>query len=91
MKRLELLEQRQVRLKRQIAQNLDLLVGTVAKSPAMRQYNLTTKIDGKTVTRYVRNGLVAAARKMTLRHRKVRRLIQKLSKVNWELLRLRSR
>jgi len=42
-------------------------------------------------TRYVRKGLVPKVKKMTERHKKVRTLIQKLSKVNWELLELESK
>jgi len=42
-------------------------------------------------TRYVRKGLVPKVKKMTERHKKVRTLIQKLSKVNWELLKLESK
>ena len=30
------------------------LIGTVAKSPSMSGFNLTTKVQGKTVTLYVR-------------------------------------
>ena len=78
-------------LKEQICNNLDLLLGTVVRSPAMMYHSLTTKVDGKTVTRYVRKGLVPTVKKMTERHKKVRTLIQKLSKVNWELLKLESK
>ena len=78
-------------LKEQICENLDLLLGTVVRSPAMMYHSLTTKVDGKTVTRYVRKGLVPKVKKMTERHKKVRTLIQKLSKVNWELLKLESK
>jgi hypothetical protein len=90
MKRADLLRKRQAMLKEQICDNLDLLVGSVGRSPAMLQHNLTTKVDGKTVTRYVRKGLVAKVKKMTHRHKKVRSLIVKLSKVNWELLKIES-
>jgi len=79
------------RLKEQINRNLDLLIGSVGKSAAMRHHNLTTKIDGKTATVYVRKGLVAAARKMTARHAKVKQLLGELSKVNWELLKQENR
>ena len=78
-------------LKEQICNNLDLLLGTVVRSPAMMYHSLTTKVDGKTVTRYVRKGLVPTVKKMTERHKKLRTLIQKLSKVNWELLKLESK
>ena len=91
MKRIDLLRKQQASLKEQICNNLDLLVGTVVRSPAMMYHSLTTKVEGKTVTRYVRKGLVPKVKKMTERNKKVRALIQKLSKVNWELLKLESK
>jgi hypothetical protein len=91
MTRIDLLSKRQTMLKEQICNNLDLLMGTVVRSPAMMYHSLTTKVEGKTVTRYVRKGLVAKVKKMTDRHKRVRVLIQKLSKVNWELLKLESK
>jgi hypothetical protein len=91
MKRIDLLRKQRAMFKEQICQNLDLLLGTVVRSPAMMYHSLTTKVDGKTVTRYVRKGLVPKVKKMTERHKKVRTLIQKLSKVNWELLKLESK
>jgi len=90
MTRKELLKNRQQMLKDQICNNLDLLVGSVGKSPAMKYYNLTTKRGGKTVSRYVRNGLVPKVKTMTYRYQKVYSLILKLSRVNWELLKLES-
>jgi hypothetical protein len=91
MRRIDLLRKRQAMLKEQIRNNLDLLMGTVVRSPAMLYHSLTTKVAGKTVTRYVRKGLVPKVKKMTERHKNVRILIQKLSKVNWELLKLESK
>ncbi len=91
MRRIEILRKRQAYLKKQISENLDLVVGSVVRSPAMMYHSLTTKVDGKTVTRYVRKGLVPQVKKMTARNKKVRELIQKLSKVNWELLKLESK
>jgi hypothetical protein len=82
------LQQRQLLLKEQISCNLDILVGTVGKSPAMRNYNLTTKQDGKTVSRYVRQGLVPKVKVMTKRYQEVYKLMLELSAVNWELLKL---
>ena len=78
-------------LEEQICNNLDILIGSVVRSPAMMYHSLTTKVDGNTVTRYVRKGLVPKVKKMTDRHKRVRILIQKLSKVNWELLKLESK
>jgi hypothetical protein len=90
MKKIDLLIKQQNMLKEQICRNLDLLVGSVVRSPAMMYHSLTTKVEGKTVTRYVRKGLVPKVKKMTDRNKRVRTLIQKLSKVNWELLKLES-
>ncbi|MCK4790462.1 MAG: hypothetical protein KAV87_42390 [Desulfobacteraceae bacterium] len=91
MKRTDLLRKRQAMLEEQICDNLDLLVGSVVRSPAMMYHSLTTKVDGKTVTRYVRKGLVPKVKKMTDRHKRIRAMIQQLSKVNWELLKLESK
>lgn len=90
MKKINLLKKQQTMLNEQISKNLDLIVGSVVRSPAMMYHSLTTKVDGKTVTRYIRKGLVPKVKKMTDRHKRVRLLIQKLSKVNWELLKLES-
>jgi hypothetical protein len=90
MKKIDLLKKQQTMLKDQICNNLDLLVGSVVRSPAMMYHSLTTKVEGKTVTRYIRKGLVPKVKKMTDRHKKVRLMISKLSKVNWELLKLES-
>ena len=91
MRRIDLLRKQQDMLKEQICCNLDLLIGSVVRSPAMMYHSLTTKVEGKTVTRYVRKGLVIRVKKMTDRNKRVRNLIQKLSNVNWELLKLESK
>jgi hypothetical protein len=90
MKKINFLIKHQDMLKKQICSNLDLLVGSVVRSPAMMYHSLTTKVEGKTVTRYVRKGLVPKVKKMADRNKRVRTLIQKLSNVNWELLKLES-
>ena len=51
MKRIDLFKERQVSLKKQINENLALVIGSVVRSPAMMCHSLTTKVDGKTVTR----------------------------------------
>lgn len=87
MKRIDLLRKQQARLREDISAMLDsYLIGTVAKSPSMSGHNLTTKVEGKTVTLYVRKDIAAKASEMSLRYKKLWNLIQKLSKVNWELL-----
>jgi len=79
------------RIKKDIEANLEFyLIGTVAKSPAMTGHGLTTKVNGKTVSLYVRKDIASKAQEMTKRYNKVWLLMQKLSKINWELLKLES-
>lgn len=90
MARLDILKKQQARLVEDIAAMLDsFLIGSVAKSPSMSGYNLTTKVKGKTATLYVRKDIVPMAVEMSERYKKLWALIQKLSKVNWEILNLR--
>ena len=84
----EALEFRQEQLKCQIRQTLDLLQGSLHKTPSQRGYHLTTKVDQKTITKYVRLELVPRVRAMTTNHLKVRKLLQRLSDANWRLLQL---
>jgi len=89
MARLSLLRKRQALLSQEITAQLDsFLIGTVAKSPSMSGFNLTTKVQGKTVTLYVRKNLVPKALEMGRRYQKLWSLIQKLSRINWEILKL---
>ena len=89
MRRRDILNKRQARLRDDIAAMLDsFLVGTVAKSPSMTGHSLTTKGEGKTITLYVRKNVVPKALEMGRRYKRLWTLIQALSKVNWELLNL---
>ena len=87
-KQSEVLQFRQEQLKRQINHALDLLQGSLHKNPSQRGYHLTLKVDQKTVTKYVRKELVPLVRAMTRNHRKVRKLLQRLSEANWRVLQL---
>jgi hypothetical protein len=92
MSRTDILRKRQARLREEIASMLDrFLIGTVSKSPCMTGYSLTTKVERKTITLYVRKDIVPKALEMGRRYRKLWTLIQALSKVNWEILNLESR
>jgi hypothetical protein len=91
MEKLNFLKKRQRQLKEQIGQNLDIIIGFVGKSPAMKYHSLTTKVEGKTVSRYVKKELVVKVKKMTKQHLMLRGLIQKLSKVNWEIIQAESK
>lgn len=89
MQKREILKKRRDRLKEDITANLEFfLIGTVAKSPAMSGHGLTTKVKGKTVSLYVRKDIAKKALEMTKRYNKLWLLMQKLSKVNWEILKL---
>ena len=92
MSRTDILKKRQGRLREDIAAMLDsFLIGTVAKSPSMTGHNLTTKMEGKTVTLYVRKDIVPRALEMCRCYKRLWRLIQALSKVNWEILNLENK
>jgi hypothetical protein len=92
MGRWGILKKRQARLREDITAMLDsFLIGTVAKSPSMTGYNLTTKVEGKTVTLYARKDIVPKALEMGNRYKRLWTLIQVLSKVNWEILNLESK
>jgi hypothetical protein len=89
MSRSEILKQRQASLREDIASLLDsFLIGTVAKSPSMSGYSLTTKKEGKTVTFYVRKDLVPMALEMNRRYQQLWIFLQKLSNINREILNL---
>lgn len=87
-KRREALRLRKDLLLRQIQVRLQLLQGSLHKNPSQRGYHLTTKVDQKTVTKYVRRDLVPKVRAMTRNHLQLRKLLQRLSEVNWRLLQL---
>ena len=82
------LQQKQQRIKREIAQNLDFLVGSVSSQGASGGFNLTTKEKAKTKSKYIRVGMVEEVRRMTRRHQKLKALLKELAEVNWELLNL---
>ena len=92
MTRVDVLKKRQDSLKEEIIALLDdYLIGSIGKSPSMSGHNLTTKVDGKTVTWYVRKAIVPKASEMSKRYNRLWSLIQKLSKVNWERLNIESK
>jgi hypothetical protein len=67
------------------------LIGTIAKSASMTGHSLTTKVEGKTLTLYVRKDIVPKALEMGNRYKRLWTLIQTLSKVNWEILNLENK
>ena len=82
-------ELQQVRelLCRQIADHLDILIGSVStKGPKRPGFNLTFKQGGVTRSRHIRKQNLEKVRRMTARHLKLKRLIHKLSDLNWLIL-----
>jgi hypothetical protein len=61
-------------------------MGSVVKSPTQSGYYLTDKLDGKTVTRYLRKSIRREAQDMTKNHRRIRALLRQISAVNFEIL-----
>jgi len=85
------LQQRRELLCAQIAANLDILIGSVStKGPARPGYTLTFKLSGVTRSRHIRVQDLEKVRLMTARHKTLKRLIQQLSDLNWEILTLQS-
>jgi hypothetical protein len=84
-----LLKRQRNRLKEDITTQLEFfLIGTIAKSPSMTGHGLTTKVKGKTVSLYVRKDITKKATEMTKRYKMLWLLIQKLSALNFEILKL---
>jgi hypothetical protein len=72
---------------RQVADHLDLLIGSVSTKGSRRPgFNLTFKLEGVTRTRHIRKQDLEKVRRMTARHKKLKKLIQKLSDLNWRIL-----
>lgn len=82
------LQQKRDRLKREIGENLDFLVGSVTTQGKSGGFILTHKEKAKTKSRYIRVGMVQEVRKMTKRNKKLKALLKELAEVNWEILKL---
>ena len=70
-----------------IAANLEILIGSVStKGPQRPGFNLTFKLQGVTRSRHIRKEDLEKVRLMTARYKTLKRLIQQLSDLNWEIL-----
>jgi hypothetical protein len=91
------------KLKREVSENLDLLIGSVVmyRSKCGRNCTcnngekhitnyLSTKKDGKTKNLYLPPGAVEEAREMNERHRKIKEALRKISEINYENLKKRN-
>jgi len=79
-------QQKKQRLEREIAANLDFVIGSVTSQGPRGGHSLTTKEQGKTRSKYIRTSMVGEVRKMTNRHQKLKGLLKELADLNWELL-----
>jgi hypothetical protein len=82
------LEQKRERIVRDVNAHLDLLIGSVSSQGATGRFNLTTKVDGKTKSRYIRAGMEKEVRRRTRRHLRLKALVKELAEVNWQLLQI---
>lgn len=91
------------KLKREVSENLDLLIGSVVmyRSKCGRNctcnngakhvtYYLSTKKEGKTKNLYLPPGAVDEAREMNERHGKIKEALRKISEINYENLKKRN-
>jgi hypothetical protein len=82
----ELQQQRRLLLER-IAQHGEFLIGSIStKGPKRPGFNLTFKLDGLTRTRHIRKEDLEKVRQMTRRYQALKRLIHRLSDLNWQIL-----
>ncbi len=75
------------RLVEQVTDHLDFLAGSISsKGLKYEAYNLTTKVDGTTRTRHIPKDLLPVVKRMTLRHKKLKKLLKDLEETNWRLI-----
>lgn len=87
MKSYDQLRNQNEKVRQEIVENLDFLMGSVStKGPKRPGLNLTFKINQVTRTRHVRKDLEVKVQHMTARWRRLRVLLRKLSDLNWERL-----
>jgi hypothetical protein len=81
------LKQKRDRLVVQVRDHLDFLTGSISsKGLQWEAYNLTTKVDGITRTRHIPKDLLPLVRRMTLRQKKLKKLLKDLEETNWRLI-----
>ena len=87
MKSYEDLEKARERVRQEIIDSLDFLMGSVStKGPQRPGLNLTFKINQVTRTRHIRKEHETRVKDMTAKWRRLRILLKKLSDINWERL-----
>lgn len=87
MKSYETLQKDHEKVRKEIIDSLEFLMGSVStKGPKRPGLNLTFKINQVTRTRHIRKEIEPQVKLMTARWRRLRVLLRKLSDVNWERL-----
>ena len=87
MKSIDSLCKERDKLRQEIVDNLDFLMGSVStKGPKRSGLNLTFKINQVTRTRHIRKEQETRVKQMTARWRRLRICLRRISDVNWECL-----
>ena len=87
MKSYETLQKQHEKLRQEIIDNLEFLMGSVStKGPKRPGLNLTFKVNQITRTRHIRKECEPQVHHMTARWRRLRVLLRKLSDNNWQRL-----
>lgn len=87
MKSIDSLCKERDKLRQEIADNLNFLMGSVStKGPKRPGWNLTFKINQITRTRHIRKEQEARVKQMTARWRHLRILLRRISDINWACL-----
>ena len=87
MKSYEALQREHEKVRQEIMDSLEFLMGSVStKGPQRPGLNLTFKINQITRTRHIRKELEPQVRNMTAKWRRLRLLLRKLSDLNWQRL-----
>ena len=87
MKSYEALQTEHEKVRQEIVDSLEFLMGSVStKGPKRPGLNLTFKINQVTRTRHIRKELEPKVRDMTAKWRRLRLLLRKLSDINWQRL-----
>jgi len=87
MKSYEALQKEHEKVRQEIIDSLDFLMGSVsAKGPKRPGLNLTFKINQVTRTKHIRKEFEPQVKLMTAKWRRLRVLLRKISDINWERL-----
>jgi len=87
MKSYDALQKEHEKVRQEIIDSLEFLMGSIStKGPKRPGLNLTFKINQVTRTRHIRKELEPRVTEMTAKWRRLRLLLRKLSDINWQRL-----